>query len=77
MTTRIYQTARRPLPEDGNTVMATEMRVCNVIQFKHDSWLSILPNRTSEVIQSFHKADLCTNYFQGLLVTGKRGGGSY
>lgn len=69
------KTVRRPIPEDSNTVMATEMRVCNVIQFIHDSWLSILPNTISEVIHSSHKAELCTDYFQGLLVTGKRGGG--
>jgi len=74
MTTRIYQTARSHTPEDDITVMATEMWVCNVTQFIRDSWLSILPNPTSEVIQSSHKVDLCANYFQGLLVTGKGGG---
>jgi hypothetical protein len=37
MTTRIYQTARSHLPEDGLTVNTTEMRVCNVTQFIRDS----------------------------------------
>ena len=62
----MYQTARSHIPEDGITVMATEMRVCSVTQFVRDPWLSILPNLISEVIQSSHKADLCINYFQGL-----------